>query len=49
MLTFVAKRRNFWLTFKDIGALIQSKNVFVVSVYILMLNLLKEETQVRLF
>lgn len=48
MLTFAAKKRNFWLIFKDVGALIQPENVFVVSVYdILVLNVLKEEKRLK--
>lgn len=54
MLTFLAKKRNFWWTFKSIGPQIQSVKegmFFIMSRHIIMLNLLnkKEGTQVNYF
>ena len=55
MLTFLTKKRNFWWTFKSIGAqkqICEGKNVFfIMSRHIIMLNLLneKEEPQVNYF
>lgn len=47
MLTFLAKKSYFWLTFKGIRALIESKKerlFFNMAIYLTVFNLLKEDS-----
>ena len=50
ILTFLAKKRNFWLIFKGIGAEVQSKKegmFFIMSIHIIVLNLLNEKKRLK--